>query len=85
MVVEPADDLLRLQQKLIAAVAPFTVKTGTAAAYATTPEDPDINAPTLDYVAGFVPNATGKHFNPHVTVGIATQDYLKEMLAEPFS
>ena len=50
-----------------------------------TPEDPDINEPTLDYVAGFVPNATGKHFNPHVTVGVATQDYLKEMFAEPFS
>ena len=66
------------------AVAPFTVKTGTAAAYVTTPEDPDINEPTIDYVAGFVPNATGKHFNPHVTVGVATQDYLKEMLAEPF-
>jgi hypothetical protein len=49
---------------LIAAVAPFTVKTGTAAAYVTTPEDAYINEPTLDYVAGFVPNATGKHFNP---------------------
>jgi hypothetical protein len=85
IVVQPADDLVKLQQELIAAVAPFTVKTGTAAAYVTTPEDPDINEPTLDYVAGFVPNATGKHFNPHVTVGVATQDYLKEMLAEPFS
>jgi hypothetical protein len=85
IVVQPADDLVKLQQKLIAAVAPFTVKSGTAAAYATPPEDPDINEPTLDYVAGFVPHATGKHFNPHVTVGLATQGYLKEMLAEPFS
>jgi hypothetical protein len=84
IVVQPTDDLLKLQQKLIDVVAPFTVKTGTAAAYVTTPEDPSINEPTIDYVAWFVPNATGKHFNPHVTVGIATQDYLKEMLAEPF-
>jgi hypothetical protein len=84
IVVEPADDLVRLQQELITAVAPFTVKTGTAAAYVTTPDDPDINQPTIDYVGTFVPNATGKHFNPHVTVGVATQDYLNNMLAEPF-
>ena len=84
IVVEPTDDLLKLQQELIDAVAPFTVETGTAAAFVTTPEDPDINQPTIDYVAAFVPEATGKDFNPHVTVGIAPEDYLKEMLAEPF-
>jgi len=84
IVVKPTDNLLKLQQKLVAAVAPFTVKTGTAAAFVTTPEDPDINQPTIDYIAAFVPKASGKHFNPHVTVGMASQDYLKEMLAEPF-
>ena len=85
IVVEPTDDLLKLQQKLIDAVAPFTAKTGTAAAFVTTPENPDINQPTIDYVAAFVPKASGKNFNPHVTVGIASQDYLKQMLAEPFA
>jgi hypothetical protein len=45
---------------------------------------PEINQPTIDYVAAFVPEATGKKFNPHVTIGIAPQDYLKEMIAEPF-
>src|SRR4029077_10367019 len=84
IVVEPTDDLLRLQQKLIDAVAPFTAETGAAAAFVTTPKDPDINKPTIDYVATFVPKASGKDFNPHVTVGIASQDYLKKMLAEPF-
>jgi hypothetical protein len=84
IVVEPTDDLLRLQQELIDAVAPFTEKTGTAAAFVTTPEDPEINQPTIDYVAAFVPEATGKKFNPHVTIGVAPQDYLKGMLAEPF-
>ena len=69
---------------MITAVAPFTAKTGTAEAFVTTPEAPDINKPTIDYIAAFVPKATGKNFNPHVTVGIATQEYLKEMLAEPF-
>ena len=35
IVVEPTEDLLRLQQELLDAVAPFTEKTGTAAAPAT--------------------------------------------------
>ncbi|HVS37134.1 MAG TPA: hypothetical protein VMS17_16350 [Gemmataceae bacterium] len=84
IVIEPTDDLLRYQQKLIDAVAPFTAETGTAAAYVTTKEDPDINQQTIDYVEKFVPNEVGKKFNPHVTIGMATEDYLKKMLDEKF-
>src|SRR6478735_11061346 len=62
IVIEPTDELIRYQQKLIDAVEPFTVKTGTAAAFVTTKEDPDINQPTIDYVEKFVPNGTGKNF-----------------------
>ena len=84
IVIKPTDDLIRYQKKLIDAVAPFTVKTGTAGAFVTTKEDPDINPPTIDYVRTFVPNETAKKFNPHVTIGIATQGYLKKMLDEKF-
>lgn len=84
IVIEPTEELLRYQQKLIAAVEPYTVKTGTAAAYVTTKEEPDINEPTIEYVAHFVPNETGKKFTPHVTVGLAPQEYLKKMVEEKF-
>jgi len=84
IVIEPTDDLIRYQQKLIDAVSPFTVKTGTVAAFVTTKEDPEINQPTIDYVTKFVPEGTGKKFNPHVTIGLAPQDYLKKMLDEKF-
>ncbi len=84
IVIEPTSDLIRYQQKLIDAVAPFTVKTGTAAAFVTTKEDPEINQPTIDYVASFVPEGTGDKFNPHVTIGIAPQEYLRKMLDEKF-
>ena len=84
IVIEPTAELLRYQQKLIDAVAPYTVETGTAAAYVTTKEDPDINEQTINYVAKFVPQETGKKFNPHVTIGIATQDFLKKLLDEQF-
>jgi hypothetical protein len=84
IVIEPTDDLVRFQQKLVDAVAPFTEKTGTAAAFVATKEEPEINQPTLDYVASFVPNETGKKYNPHVSIGISTQDFLKGMLNEDF-
>ena len=82
--IEPTDDLIRYQQKLIDAVAPFTVSTGTAAAFVTSTEDPDINQPTIDYVAHYVPVASGDRFRPHVTIGLAHPDYLNRMLEEKF-
>jgi hypothetical protein len=38
----------------------------------------------IDYVTNFVSIASGDKFNPHVTIGVGTETYLKEMLAEPF-
>jgi len=84
IVVEPTEDLLRLQQKLIEAVAPFTEKSGTATAFMSSEEGSDIQQSLIDYVANFVPNASGKKFNPHVTIGVGTEAYLNQMLAEPF-
>jgi len=84
IVVEPTQDLLRLQQELIDAVTPFTVKTGTPAAFMSTEDGRDIQKDLIEYVAHFVEIAAGKKFNPHVTIGVGTETYLKEMLAEPF-
>jgi hypothetical protein len=84
IVIEPTEDLIRYQTKLIDAVEPYTAKTGTAAAFVTTKEDPEINEPTIKYVEKFVPDETGKKFNPHVTIGIAEEAYLKKMLDEKF-
>jgi len=84
IVIKPTAELLKLQQELIDAVAPYTVKTGTTAAFASLSNGSDIQSGLMDYVTDFVPKYTGEHFNPHVTVGVATQDYLKGMLAKPF-
>ena len=84
IVIRPTDDLRRFQQKLIDAITPFAVKTGTATAFVTTKEDPDINKPTIDYVARYVPADSGAKFNPHVTIGVASQDFLKKLLKEKF-
>src|SRR5271157_4592016 len=84
IVVETTPDLLRLQQKLIAAVTPFTVKDGTRAAFVSTEDGRDIQAFLLEYVADFVKIAAGPKFNPHVTIGVGTETYLNKLLAEPF-
>jgi hypothetical protein len=84
ILVEPTDVLIQYQQKLIDAVAPFTVQTGTAAAFVTTKENPNINQPTIDYVRTYVPDGSGKKFIPHVTVGVALPEYVKKMLDEKF-
>jgi 2'-5' RNA ligase superfamily len=84
IVIEPTEDLHRLQDELIAAVKPYTVKTGTPAAFFSDESGRDIQKPLISYVANFVTDAAGKRFNPHVTVGVGTETYLNRMLAEPF-
>ena len=84
IVVEPTEDLLRLQQEIIDVVTPYTEKTGTPAAFMSTEEGRDIQKDLIEYVANFVTIAAGKKFNPHVTIGVGTEAYLNEMLAKPF-
>src|SRR5271165_5930974 len=84
IVVEPTEDLHRLQDALIKAVEPYTVKTGTPAAFFSDEGGRDIQEFLISYVENFVRDAAGKRFNPHVTIGVGTEKYLNEMLAEPF-
>ncbi|MEO7202350.1 MAG: hypothetical protein ABI431_06085, partial [Candidatus Tumulicola sp.] len=72
--VKSTPNLQKLQRDLVAAIAPYTASSGTSAAFYTTPADPNINQPTLDYVATYVPKSGGANFFPHVTVGATTGD-----------
>jgi len=86
IVVEPTTDLIRLQKELIDATASFMAPadSGTARAFVTTPEDPEINQPTIDAVATYFSGHIGEHYSPHVTVGVGTTEYLDALLANPF-
>src|SRR5258706_12146578 len=85
IVVKPTPALLKLEQEVVDAVTPFAVKTGTSAAFVTTPEDPEVLPALITYVSEFVPKSSGKHYHPHVTTGLAPRTYLDEMLKEPFA
>jgi hypothetical protein len=80
IVVERTPELTRLQQKVADAVAPFSASGGTEAAFIDTPKGADI----VPYVETFVPKATGANYFPHVTAGVATEAFVKQMKAEPF-
>lgn len=73
-----------MQDELIAAVAPYVAKTGTRAAFFSDEDGRDIQEPFIGYVADFVDLAAGTSFNPHVTIGVASEESLNSMIAEPF-
>jgi hypothetical protein len=84
IVVEPTEDLHRLQDELTLAVKPFTVKSGIPAAFFSEEGGRDVQKSLISYVANFVTDAAGKHFNPHVTIGVGAERHLNKMLSEPF-
>jgi hypothetical protein len=83
IVIKTTPELLKVEQDVIDAVAPFTVKTGPTTAFVT-PDNPGVNQVLIHYVEVFVPEHSGENFNPHVTTGLAPREYLDKMLAEPF-
>jgi hypothetical protein len=84
IVARPTPELLKLQADLIAAASPFTVETGTIAAFTASHDDAALDAVLIAYVSKYVPEHSGDKFVPHVTTGVAPREYLDKMLAEPF-
>ena len=84
IVIKPTPELIKLELQVIDAVTPFAVKTGTSAAFVTTPEDPNVLPELITYVSDFVPKSSGDNYHPHVTTGLAPREYLDKMIAEPF-
>jgi hypothetical protein len=85
IVVKPTPELIRLQQELIDAITPYSVKTATAAAFYTTPAEPDIEPSVIEYIATSMTKHSGENYSPHVTIGIGTVAFLDAMLAESFA
>ena len=85
ILAKPPQRVLQAQQQLIDAIAPYTVDSAGAAAFVTTPAEPDINASTIAYVTDFVPKSTGKNYIAHVTCGVASVAFVRQLEAEPFT
>jgi hypothetical protein len=77
--------VLDFQAKLVVAIQPFTESGGTAAAFVTDADEPDISQTIVDWVERFVPAQIGDgNYLPHLTVGVATFDDLKVIEAHSF-
>lgn len=83
IVIEPTKELRELQDRIIAAVEPLAVK-GTGAAFVPSADGATIAPSIVEYVNGYVPERSGKNFNPHVTVGLGSASFVKRLIAAPF-
>src|SRR5438477_707868 len=59
IVVKPTPELVRLEQAVIDAVTPITEKTGTSAAFVTTPKDPEVPPALTTHLSDLLPTASG--------------------------
>jgi hypothetical protein len=86
ILVQPTPDLIRLEGELFEAIGKFMApgSSGTAAAFKTTVQDPEISQGTIDAVANYFATHRGEHYSPHVTIGVGTIAYLDALLAAPF-
>jgi 2'-5' RNA ligase len=82
--IERTRQLDNFQANVAKAVDHYRIADGTAAAFSTSRELPKIDKDIIDYVRNFATNSSGKKFNPHVTIGVAHEDFVKKMKAEPF-
>jgi hypothetical protein len=82
--VKPTPDLGRLQLAVAKAVEPFAVQGGKAEAFSQSKELPKIEPEIVAYVEKFVPNSSGVKYNPHVTVGVAREEFVKQLKAAQF-
>ena len=79
--VAPTPELLSYQQAIVASVASFIVKNGTSAAFVPNEDGTRVGEAIVTYVNTFMPQHSGKNYNPHVTIGLGREDFLKEMTA----
>jgi hypothetical protein len=82
--IERSPQLDYLQLGVLKSIGWYNVDGGTAAAFSTNRELPKIDQDIVDYVENFVRNSSGKNYHPHVTIGVAHEDFVKRMQAEPF-
>lgn len=78
------EELMDFHKQVISMMETFSVNDGTGAAFVARPDGEEIMEATVEYVNNFKKDSSGEKFNPHVTIGVASQDFLEQMLNEPF-
>jgi hypothetical protein len=82
--IERSRQLDDLQLGVLRAIGSNYVDGGTAAAFSKNTQLPKIDQDIVDYVENFARNSSGKNYHPHVTIGVAHEDFVKRMQPQPF-
>ncbi|HOW58980.1 MAG TPA: 2'-5' RNA ligase family protein [Candidatus Omnitrophota bacterium] len=77
--VAPTPQLLKYQEAILSAVSPFCAKQGTVAALVPNEDGKPSDEAIASYINTFASKQTGKNYNPHVTIGLCRQDFVREM------
>jgi endonuclease YncB( thermonuclease family) len=83
--IEPTPELLKYQQAILAAVSSFIVKKGTVAAFVPNKDGAPVGETTAAYVNTFISQHVGENYRPHITIGLGKEDFLRKMVAEPYT
>jgi hypothetical protein len=81
--IDTTPALMRFQSKIIEALKPYIV-VGTDAAFVQNTDGTPIAKGSDTYVNGFIPDHSGAKYNPHVTIGLAHEDFLNALIAAPY-
>lgn len=82
--IEPSEEIISLQEKVIEVMAPFRGSGGGEAAFVPDPTGMPFDPYLFEYVDTFAENQTGDNFNPHVTTGVGPLDWVEARETEPF-
>ena len=83
--ITPAPGLFEYQKTVIEAVRPFMVQSGTAAAFVPNENGAPIGAATVADIEAYIPHNSAEHYRPHVTIGLAREDFLRKMIAASYT
>jgi hypothetical protein len=81
--VKKSDDLVKLQEKLVSAINPFSVD-GDKSSFALTKSEPGINKETITHVREYIPKSIGENYKPNVTVGVISHGEKDKKLGKTF-
>lgn len=77
--------LLSAQQQIESWLRPFSQADGDGDAFFRGPGEKKIPESTLSYVKQFFSAHSGEHYNPHITLGRAQEDFLRAVRDEPLA
>ena len=78
MLIDPTEDLRRLEERMVAALRPFRLTPENAESFIMTPSGAPMNDRAVQLVDRFVPDGAGVNFRPHMLMTGALADSAKQ-------